>query len=156
MKEGEAQRLKTLEQENSRLKRIVADLTLDISYRGSALLRERPALGCPQLRGLPPRPTAFELWATALWARTVRRSRASSVRFDRKRSPRPSPMLRTRSVSVFSQPQLLGPWLSAAHHPAHHGRHPVSNKSAHLLRMCADRADKSKIARCLRDRRPSR
>ena len=31
MKEDEAQRLKALEQENARLKRIVADLTLDIS-----------------------------------------------------------------------------------------------------------------------------
>ena len=31
LKEDEAQRLKALEQENSRLKRIVADLTLDIS-----------------------------------------------------------------------------------------------------------------------------
>jgi putative transposase len=31
LKEDEAQRLKALEQENSRLKRIVADLTLDLS-----------------------------------------------------------------------------------------------------------------------------
>jgi transposase-like protein len=31
LKEDEAQRLKALEQENARLKRIVADLTLDIS-----------------------------------------------------------------------------------------------------------------------------
>jgi len=41
LKEDEAERLKALEEENSRLKRIVADLTLDIS-----MLKDLQSVGC--------------------------------------------------------------------------------------------------------------